>query len=93
MSTLNPFVGMENALTRGEQSLPNMASAIRAYTINAAYAMKQETVVGSIEVGKEADLIVLDRNLFEIPISQISDTRVLLTLLAGETIFQAEGPG
>ena len=40
-----------------------------------------------IEVGKYADLIVLDRNLFDIPASEISEAKVLLTLLAGKPVF------
>ena len=42
---------------------------------------------GSIEAGKLADLIVLDKNLFDIPASEISEARVLLTLFEGETVF------
>lgn len=91
VSTLNPFVGMQNALTRGDQSLPDLDAVIRAYTIDASYAMRQEDQVGSIEVGKLADLIVIDRNLLEIEVETIRNTKVLLTLLGGETIYRAEG--
>lgn len=89
VSSLSPFVGMENALSRGNKSLPDIETVIATYTINAAFAMRQDAVVGSIEVGKEADLIVLSQNLLNVPTSQISDTEVLLTLLAGETVFQS----
>jgi len=61
---------------------------IQAYTLNPAYVMRQETKVGSIEVGKEADLIVLDKNLFEIPIQSISKTQVLMTFLQGEIVYE-----
>ena len=91
VSSINPFVGIENSLTRGSDGLPDLDSAIRAYTINAAYAMKQDDIVGSIEVGKEADLIVIDRDLTAIPATQVSQAKVLLTLLAGEAVFQASG--
>lgn len=87
VSTLNPFVGIQNAVTRTPQNIP-LEEAIKAYTINAAYVMRQEDIVGSIEVGKEADLIVLDRNIFEIPNNQISQTKVDLTYLQGELIFE-----
>ena len=51
--------------------------------------MHQEKSTGSIEVGKQADLIVLDQNLFHVPTERISDTRVLLTLLGGKVVFDA----
>ncbi|RMG83255.1 MAG: amidohydrolase [Bacteroidetes bacterium] len=87
VSTLNPFVGLEHAVTRAPQALP-LAEAIKAYTINAAYVMRQEDRVGSIEVGKEADLIVLDQNIFEIQPNQIHQTVVLETYLQGRLIYR-----
>jgi predicted amidohydrolase YtcJ len=57
------------------------------YTINAAHANHMERETGSIEVGKFADLIVLERNLFEVPPEEIHDVRVLRTLLEGKTVF------
>lgn len=87
VSDLNPFVGLENAITRMPQEI-SLEEAVKAYTINAAYVMRQETKVGSIEVGKEADLILLDRNIFEIPNSQISETQVDLTYLKGKVVHE-----
>ncbi|HNL07177.1 MAG TPA: amidohydrolase, partial [Chitinophagales bacterium] len=58
VSDLNPFVGIQNAVTRSPQEL-SLEDALKAYTINAAYVMRQEDIVGSLEVGKEADFIVL----------------------------------
>jgi len=87
VSALNPFIGMQNALTRVPQEI-TLKDAIKAYTINAAYVMRQEHQVGSLEVGKEADFIVLNQNLFEIPMTQISQTQVLETYLKGEIIYQ-----
>ena len=86
VSTLNPFVGMQNAITRSPQNI-SMEDAINAYTINAAYVMRQEDIVGSLEVGKEADFIILSQNLFEINPAQINSTRVIGTYLQGEKIF------
>ena len=83
---LSPFAGMERALSRGDQSLPSLDTAIRAYTLNAAYLMRQEDRVGSIEVGKRADLVVLDRNPFEIPTAQLSQVQVVQTFLDGEAV-------
>lgn len=89
VSSLSPFVGMENALTRGKQSLPDLHAVIRAYTINGAYTMRQEDLTGSIEVGKYGDLIVVSQNIFEIPVEQISQTQVLMTILGGDVIYDA----
>jgi hypothetical protein len=64
-------------------------AAIRAITINSSYALHQEAETGSLEVGKLADLIVLDRNLFEIPAEEIADIRVLLTVVGGKVVYQS----
>ncbi len=82
VSTVNPFVGLQNAVTRSPQEL-TLAAAIEAYTINAAYVMRQENIVGTLEVDKEADFIVLDRNLFEIQSTDINKTKVVDTYLKG----------
>jgi predicted amidohydrolase YtcJ len=100
VSSMNPFEGMEVAVTRRQPSqgpgpawIPEeriaLPEAIAAYTIRGAYLDFSEKDTGSIEVGKAADLIVLDRNLFEIPPSQIHDAKVLLTLLDGKEVFRA----
>jgi hypothetical protein len=98
VTTANPFPQIETAITRQEsegEPLPvftpeeriDLASAIDAFTINAAYLNKREQDTGSIEVGKYADLIVIDQNLFEIASADISETRVLMTLLAGVLVY------
>jgi hypothetical protein len=97
VSTANPFEEMETAITRmssvGETEEPFMPEeriglpeALAAFTINAAYTNHDEKNTGSIEVGKRANLAVLDRNLFEIPATEISDTKVLLTLFEGKPV-------
>jgi predicted amidohydrolase YtcJ len=96
VSTVNPFPQIETAVTRmdaegdsrpfmPEQTI-DLATALVAFTINAAYVNGIEDTTGSIEAGKLADLVVLDQNLFAIPPKQISETRVLLTLLGGEAV-------
>ena len=65
----------------------NLADAIAAYTINGAYVNFMENDAGSIEVDKYADLIVIDRNLFKIPETEISEANVVLTLLDGELVY------
>lgn len=87
VNPFNPFIGLQNAVTRAPQEL-SLEQAIRAYTINGAYVMKHENKVGSLEVGKLADFIVLDRNLFEVDEHAISKTKVLMTYFDGELIYQ-----
>ncbi len=98
VSTANPFEQIETAVTRmgslGDTDVPfipeesiNLPSAIAAFTINAAFVNTIDEVTGSVETGKLADLIVLDRNLFELDQADISDTQVLLTLMEGKPIY------
>lgn len=87
VSTYNPFVGIGNAVSRAPQNI-TLEQAIAAYTINSAYAMRQEQLVGSIESGKLADLIVLDGNLFDMTAAKIKQTQVVMTLLDGEIVYQ-----
>lgn len=87
VSTFNPFVGISNAISRSPEEI-SLTNAIEAYTINGAYAMRQDHIVGSIVVGKRADLIVLDRDLFNSSAAQIKNTQVVMTLLDGEIIYQ-----
>jgi predicted amidohydrolase YtcJ len=97
VSSPNPLEQIETAVTRqdalagpADAFLPeeriDLRDALAAFTINAAYVNHQEDRTGSIEVGKLADLIVLDRNLFEIEPSEISEARIVLTLLGGEPV-------
>lgn len=74
-------MGTEQRVTREE--------AVRMYTINGAYLSFEEDVKGSIEVGKLADMIVIDRDILECPEDEIRDTRVLRTFLGGETVYEA----
>ncbi len=94
----NPFLGISVAvkrLPRGmEQPLhPEQAitrqEAIRLYTLNNAYLTFEEDRKGSIESGKLADFIVLDRNILACPLDQIASTRVLETYVGGKLVYQA----
>lgn len=62
--------------------------AIRAYTIDAAYALRWAKIIGSVEVGKRADLIVVDRNLFESTTDEIAEANVLLTMVNGKVVHE-----
>ena len=70
-----------------EQAMTRM-EALKSYTINCAYAVFDEHRLGSLEVGKLADLVVLDRNLLEVDDDALADTQVEMTLVGGEIRFQ-----
>ena len=65
--------------------------ALRAITMNAAYELHQDAETGSLETGKLADLIVLDRNVLTVPAEQIAQTTVLLTMVGGRQVYRAGG--
>lgn len=103
VSSLNPLEGIQVAVTRkapegepGEPLLPEEAlglpEALAAYTIGAAYACGFEKETGSIEVGKSADLAVLDRDVFAHPAGEIGKAKVLLTLLEGRAVYEEPAP-
>jgi len=64
-------------------------AVLRAATIDAAYELHQDDITGSIEVGKFADLIVVDRNPLKIPAEDIANVHVLETLIAGQTVYES----
>ncbi|MCI0516819.1 MAG: amidohydrolase [Woeseiaceae bacterium] len=94
VSSLNPLDAIETAVTRqnpytdqgpvlGSGENIDLQLAIDMYTRNAARVMRLDTVSGSLEVGKRADLIVLDRDLFAIPVHEVNEARVLQTQIDG----------
>lgn len=62
---------------------------IRGYTINNAYQMHMDDKLGTIEAGKYADLVILEKNLFEVPVSEIHKVKVCETIMDGKTIYKA----
>ncbi len=88
---LSPLATIQRALTRFSTPLNSLDDAIRMHTLDAAFLLHQADVTGSIVVGKQADLVVLERDLFEVRTTRIEDVRVLLTLLAGKAVFRAAG--
>jgi predicted amidohydrolase YtcJ len=95
----NPFLGMSSAVARmprgmdsplhAEQAISRQ-EAIRLYTWNNAYLTFEETQKGSIETGKLADFIVIDRDLIECPVDQIASTKVLETYVGGKQVYRAK---
>lgn len=65
--------------------------ALRAITTEAAKFLRADSSIGSLEVGKVADVIILDRNYFEVPEEEIARQKVLLTMLGGEVVYVADG--
>jgi predicted amidohydrolase YtcJ len=65
----------------------DLATAMRAFTMGSAYVNHLDDHTGSIEVGKLADLVVVDRDLFEQDILGLTEARVQLTLVDGERVF------
>jgi hypothetical protein len=89
--TAAPDAGKEYAGRLGKQPGMPRAAALRAITMNAAYTLRQEALTGSLEVGKLADMIVLDRNFFTIPAQDIANIKVLQTVVGGKIVYQAKG--
>jgi predicted amidohydrolase YtcJ len=95
----NPFLGMWTTLTRRarwydgvlhpEEALTR-EQALRFYTINNAYILFRDTEIGSLEPGKLADFILVDRNLLECPLDQIREAQVLATYLNGKVGFRRQ---
>ena len=96
----NPFYGLYAAVTRQDRDgMPEggwyidqgltRAEALHSFTLAAAYAARQEDRMGSLEPGKWADFIIVDRDYFDIPNSEIDDIQVIETWVGGERVFNA----
>jgi predicted amidohydrolase YtcJ len=97
--TLNPWEGIQTAVTRQTSDgkppggfVPaqklTVAQAVQGYTIDAAYAGHLEKSEGSLETGKVADVIMLDRNIFEVDPHTIDQTKVVLTIVGGQIVYE-----
>lgn len=97
--SMDPWDGIQAMVTRSdphhkstrtlwpEQAI-GLADALRIYTLGGAAALRREAETGSIVVGKSADFMVLDRNLFKIPANQIKAARVQMTFFQGRLVYQ-----
>jgi predicted amidohydrolase YtcJ len=93
---INPFIHIEGSVTRHYYEYPSsikiknptnslsVKEAVESYTINGAKLLHMEDKIGSLEVGKLADLIVIDQNIMEIDPNEIHRTRVLMTMMDGK---------
>jgi predicted amidohydrolase YtcJ len=101
--TLNPWEGIQTAVTRQTSDgkpangfVPSqrltVAQAVEGYTIDAAYAGHLEKTEGSLETGKVADVIMIDRNIFEVDPHTIDQTKVVLTIVGGKIVYEADTP-
>ncbi|KOR85659.1 amidohydrolase [Bacillus sp. FJAT-22058] len=99
--SLNPMRQIYTAITRVDSSGDSqntwhpeqkltLAEALQAYTYGSAYGCFREHELGTIEEGKLADLVVLDRNLFDIPESEVLKTKVELTINDGKVVYISE---
>jgi predicted amidohydrolase YtcJ len=104
VSTANPFPAIEVGMTSRDPDNPttppwhpaqvvSLDTLLRAYTIEGATVNHREQDTGSLEAGKAADFIILDRNLFEIPAEAIGDTQVLATFVNGVQVYASPSAG
>lgn len=99
---VNPFYGIYNAVTRQSvftrepkggwlpEEKITLAEALSAYTYGAACAASRADKLGTLASGKLADIVVLDRNLFEVSSEEIPDTKVVMTVMDGKIVYQAQ---
>lgn len=88
---LPPLEKLEAAVTRQVEAVPDLASAVRMMTLGPAKLIGKDAVSGSLEVGKQADLVVLDQDIFQITASKIDETKVLGTVMGGRVVYDRAG--
>jgi len=96
VSSANVFLAMYQAETRKgpegvldpSQRMPREAM-LYAYTRNSARAMNQQDIIGSIAPGKQADLVLVDRDVLTVPAEELKDTKVIWTMVGGKTVYHS----
>ena len=96
----NPFETIYYAVTRigydgkptgaNPWEAPTLEETIRGYTYGGAYASNREHELGTLKAGMLADVIVVDKDLFSIPVEEILDCQVLLTVMDGKVVYEAK---
>ncbi len=87
---LSPLIKLQTVTTRARQRV-ELEDALEMMTINAASMLKQDHLVGSLEVGKLADLVILSEDLFEVPADELGEVEVIGTMLEGELVYDPSG--
>lgn len=82
-----PDISPQYAGQLGTQPPLSRASVLRAITMNSSWELQQDKQTGSLEPGKLADLIILDRNVMQVPVDDIANTQVLLTMVGGKVVY------
>ncbi|OJE37669.1 urease [Bacillus proteolyticus] len=90
VNELNPLVTISNALSIDEKGLSDVYAAIDAYTIKPAKALGLDNTTGSIEVGKSADMVLLNEDITKMSADKIPNAKVLVTVLQGEIVYHKE---
>jgi predicted amidohydrolase YtcJ len=86
----SPDAGPQYAGRLSEDPGLTRKEVLRAITVNSSYELHQDTKTGTLETGKLADFIVLDRNFFQISPAQIADIKVLMTVVGGRVVYEVE---
>ena len=90
VNELNPLVTISNALSIDDKGLSDVYAAIDAYTIKPAKALGLDNITGSIEVGKSADMVLLNEDITKMSADKIPNAKVLVTVLQGEVVYHKE---
>ncbi|MBJ8103677.1 MULTISPECIES: amidohydrolase [Bacillus cereus group] len=90
VNELNPLVTISNALSIDDKGLSDVYAAIDAYTIKPAKALGLDNITGSIEVGKSADMVLLNEDITKMNADKIPNAKVLVTVLQGEIVYHKE---
>jgi hypothetical protein len=85
----NPWAGPDDSEANGPDEAITLEESIYAYTLGGAHALLKEDKIGSLEVGKYADFVVLNQNLFEVPVDNISETQILMTVFNGKVVYDS----
>ncbi|RJS60421.1 amidohydrolase [Bacillus sp. PK3_68] len=99
IDSLNPMLQIYRAVSRIDSGGKNVwnpderitvSEALRAYTYGSAFGTFREHELGTLEAGKLADIAILDRNIFDVPVEEILDTKVEMTIIDGEIVYSKQ---